>query len=878
MNSQWLRTARNNAFFGVPRSDAARPDPLELEIAYLSDELFVREGQQIRKDAESVAEQLNRARADLNAAKRAINARLLVTNAKERVEADLRATRSEYLKLLKNKQSAYSYMSVFKSEHGLTRPAAKRKASLDILAPITVFLIIETLNVAYFYQARVGPLAGASVAFCSSLVIALLGFQSGFLGRYVNAKTLPERIGGCAQIILAALLAIYLASVTATFRTLLDTATQYPDKPPNLSAQPLDIFAKALSDGQQIFLFHIPFHGVNATLLFALAIIAFVNAAFVGYTCIDPVPGYSEASERFEHYDAGCRAVEARLRSGLLSVITEATLQRARFAAAFNEALRLQGEVAISLESCTQELAELAQSTNNSYKRAVTECRAENARHRTTPPPQYFAEPVADLPLDTDPLLFRDIRCGLAAFRDEIAAMDYLIAPLSAEVAEMEQQSVALSEKISQNLLAWDGNERAPASLRLSGWRQFDDLVIDFHPRLTVITGANGSGKTTILNILAINLGWSVPFASVPSPARAAVEFASNVWRAVIERLEGSPSPSASVGVIQYRSGLKARILVPASPAHHRYVISYDVPVRVSGLYIPSHRPVYVPVDVRTPRRPIDIHEAFDLYTASIRAAWTDTEPNTSSPVRLIKETLLSWSFDTSWHAVFDKFSETLYAVLPSALGFRRLEKHGDDVLLICLTGTFTLDSVSGGIAAIIDMTWQIYLYSEIDRGDGFLVLVDEPENHLHPEMQRSVLFRLTERFQRAQFIVASHSPLVVTSVKDATVYALAYANATDEESARRIVHGIELMDFERTGTASDVLRKVLGLDYTMPVWAANILDDAIQKVSQQNFNAKALAELKRTLDDNNLGRYLPETLAKISDARSDDGSSPISV
>lgn len=31
--------------------------------------------------------------------------------------------------------------------------------------------------------------------------------------------------------------------------------------------------------------------------------------------------------------------------------------------------------------------------------------------------------------------------------------------------------------------------------IQLSNWRQFDDLTIDFDKQLTILTGANGSGK-----------------------------------------------------------------------------------------------------------------------------------------------------------------------------------------------------------------------------------------------------------------------------------------------------------------------------------------------------------------------------------------------
>ncbi|WP_419737614.1 AAA family ATPase [Ruegeria sp.] len=37
-------------------------------------------------------------------------------------------------------------------------------------------------------------------------------------------------------------------------------------------------------------------------------------------------------------------------------------------------------------------------------------------------------------------------------------------------------------------------------------WRQFKNIDIDVHPTLTVLTGANGSGKSTILSIFEANL------------------------------------------------------------------------------------------------------------------------------------------------------------------------------------------------------------------------------------------------------------------------------------------------------------------------------------------------------------------------------------
>ena len=44
-------------------------------------------------------------------------------------------------------------------------------------------------------------------------------------------------------------------------------------------------------------------------------------------------------------------------------------------------------------------------------------------------------------------------------------------------------------------------------SIKLRNFRCFENLELDFHKQLTVISGGNASGKSTVLDAVAISIG-----------------------------------------------------------------------------------------------------------------------------------------------------------------------------------------------------------------------------------------------------------------------------------------------------------------------------------------------------------------------------------
>ena len=94
----------------------------------------------------------------------------------------------------------------------------------------------------------------------------------------------------------------------------------------------------------------------------------------------------------------------------------------------------------------------------------------------------------------------------------------------------------------------------------------------------------------------------------------------------------------------------------------------------------------------------------------------------------------------------------------------------------------YSLDELSDGYSAIIgivadlilrmDRNWL--LKGELSRYDAEgVVLIDELETHLHVELQRKILPFLTEFFPRIQFIITTHSAYILNSISNACIYDL---------------------------------------------------------------------------------------------------------
>lgn len=448
--------------------------------------------------------------------------------------------------------------------------------------------------------------------------------------------------------------------------------------------------------------------------------------------------------------------------------------------------------------------------------------------------------------------------------------------------------------------------------MSLWNWRQFRRVEIEFHNRLTIITGANGSGKSTLLNILAAHFGWPRKFLATPTYSKKLKSY-----EYIIDRdseniaLEDNDisyggEPTTTVGTIRYADGKRMDLELPRNP-HLEYEVVSRKRAIVEGVYISPHRPAqkYQRVD-QIPTEPMLANIALDQWLDTVRSIYYEGSAN-RGPYFRMKQALISMamfgpsnSFSPGIPAVrktFNGFIEVLHNILPDTLGFRTLSIRTPDVVVVTDAGEWVIDDASGGISALIELAWQIFLYSN-DRHQ-FVAVIDEPENHLHPSMQRVVMSKLLQAFPNVQFIVATHSPFVVSSVKDSAVYALRYQrvsganiSAYDQSdihrtnwyysllahqkmiensgflppSVTRRIYSEKLDMISRTGNASEVLRDVLGVPVTTPDWVITEVKNIVTKYRKRAFTTETLTALRAELEELGMADQFPAAVAKLAE------------
>lgn len=340
--------------------------------------------------------------------------------------------------------------------------------------------------------------------------------------------------------------------------------------------------------------------------------------------------------------------------------------------------------------------------------------------------------------------------------------------------------------------------------LKLHNFRCYEKLEIDFNRQLTVLVGKNGSGKTTVLEAIAIALGtWFVGFNIVNAkginkrtdPLRKAYQIGATddvqtqfpveieAWGKIEESKDqilhwkrdlytptGTMTTKDAKEIVEYAAEYQKAISEGRTDIYLPMVAYYG-----TGRLWDYHRQKRTDV-FKVSSRTNGYIDCLD-GTANVKLMMDWFQIMTINKYQRQEENLESNpELDTVYLAMekcLTNLSGYSDVKIRYNMGTQELDVYysEQDKQRMRIPLNQLSDGYKGMISLVADIAYRMatlnpQLGTEVlSKGDG-VVLIDEVDLHLHPAWQQKVIDNLMNIFPKVQFIVSTHAPAIISSVK----------------------------------------------------------------------------------------------------------------
>lgn len=324
-------------------------------------------------------------------------------------------------------------------------------------------------------------------------------------------------------------------------------------------------------------------------------------------------------------------------------------------------------------------------------------------------------------------------------------------------------------------------------SLHLENVGPARDVRMELAPRLNVITGDNGLGKTLLLDCMwyALTRTWPLTWGGkgvVPDRAGATIEW---IERRREDRIAAAAQYDFGESVWK-RTEANPVATTTAARKQSREEAGLVVYLRVDG-GISVHDPLRVGEDFRLPhaQRAFGTSNAFQFGEREI---WDGLELGGEKTNRVCEglvRDVVRWAVEPR-SSEFERLAE-LVERLAGTEHFRLTRKVGrvyvDDArdfpFVTGPAGELPIAHAPAGLRRILGLAYLVVwawrehsvaaALKKREPNTSLLLLVDEVESHLHPKWQRTILPSLLHalgKHAQLQIVATTHSPMVLASIE----------------------------------------------------------------------------------------------------------------
>lgn len=333
-------------------------------------------------------------------------------------------------------------------------------------------------------------------------------------------------------------------------------------------------------------------------------------------------------------------------------------------------------------------------------------------------------------------------------------------------------------------------------------FKSMNDVSFELNGKSTVLFGANGTGKSSVLksiNLLYANIinqivnrkelkqSYALGLSDIKygkSEMKISAEFIMDMEEE--DTIEYSRSMIRKSGKKTHNSKNLKQIV---EKFHKKYLSDEyqdNIPIFVN--YGTNRLVLDIPLRIRT-------HHEFDVYSAFEKAIenkidfrtffeWYRNQEDYENECKIEKEDL------TYTDPSLDAVRKAVMALLDDCKNLRvarkprlemKIDKNG-----ISLNVSQLSDGEKCTMALFGDLARRLTIANpNLENpllGEG-VVLIDEVELHMHPSWQRKILKALQKTFPNIQFILTTHSPIVLNEINDSYNLFFMHSQANNTEA-----------------------------------------------------------------------------------------------